>query len=194
MQTISYFQYLFLFVTAHLRMSELVSRIRNGIPKPHLHAAGTEDVKGKDMWLDNDDIRYAIQKLTDELLLNNSQTTQARRSNMGYESILDLLVQCSSHRLELVRGILSSSSGVEYVGVHRHRSGRTNPYRDCHRVQWSCWSKIPYRLPCAEQSRIRSIRSMVAYVQPCHHGHCLERSQRSKLNIHCTKTTLADIS
>ncbi|THW85153.1 putative uridine permease [Aureobasidium pullulans] len=38
-------------------MSGLVNRIRNGIPKPHLHAAGTEEVKGQDMWLDNDDIR-----------------------------------------------------------------------------------------------------------------------------------------
>ncbi|THW35694.1 putative uridine permease [Aureobasidium pullulans] len=38
-------------------MSGLVNRIRNGIPKPHLHAAGTEEVKGQDMWLGNDDIR-----------------------------------------------------------------------------------------------------------------------------------------
>lgn len=39
-------------------MSGLVNRIGNGIPKPHLRAAGTEEVKGQDMWLDNDDIRY----------------------------------------------------------------------------------------------------------------------------------------
>jgi hypothetical protein len=43
-----------------LKMSGLVSRLRNGIPRPHLHAAGTEEVKGHDVWLDNDDIRYAI--------------------------------------------------------------------------------------------------------------------------------------
>lgn len=38
-------------------MSRLVNRIRSGLPRPHLHAAGTEEVKGQDMWLDNDDIR-----------------------------------------------------------------------------------------------------------------------------------------
>ena len=54
---IRYSQHLFLFVIFRLRMSGLVNRIRNGIPRPHLHAAGTEEVKGKDMWLDNDDIR-----------------------------------------------------------------------------------------------------------------------------------------
>lgn len=167
-------------------MSGLVSRIRSGIPRPHLHATGTEEVKGKDMWLDNDDIRYVVQKSPNELLLNNLQATQARRSNMGYEGIPDLLVQCSSHRLELVRSILSPSSGIEHVGVHRHRSGRTNPHRDCHCVQWSCWSKVSYRLPCAEQSCLRSIRSLVAHVQSCRDGHRLEWSQRSKLNIYCT--------
>ncbi|KAH0003434.1 putative uridine permease, partial [Aureobasidium melanogenum] len=31
--------------------------IRSGIPRPHLHAAGTDEVKGQDVWLDNDDIR-----------------------------------------------------------------------------------------------------------------------------------------
>jgi NCS1 family nucleobase:cation symporter-1 len=52
-------------------MSGLVSRLRNGIPRPHLHAAGTEEVKGHDMWLDNDDIRYVIRKESIKLLLIN---------------------------------------------------------------------------------------------------------------------------
>lgn len=42
---------------AYSTMAGLVNRIRNGIPKPHLHAKGTENVHGQDMWLDNDDVR-----------------------------------------------------------------------------------------------------------------------------------------
>lgn len=53
-----------------LRMSGLVSRLRNGIPRPHLHAAGTEEVKGQDKWLDNDDIRYVVQNESIELFTN----------------------------------------------------------------------------------------------------------------------------
>ena len=164
-------------------MSGLVNRIRNGIPRPHLHAAGTEEVKGKDIWLDNDDIRYLTRKEVDELPLNNLQTTQTRRSIMGHEGIPNLLVQCSSNRFELVCGILSPSSGVKHVGIHRHRSGRTDSHRDCHRIQWSRWSKISHRFPCAEQSCFWSFRSLVAHVQSCHHGHRLEWSQRCELNI-----------
>ncbi|CZR59046.1 probable uracil permease [Phialocephala subalpina] len=37
--------------------SKLVRRFREGIPAPHLQAKGAENVKGEDMWLDNDDIR-----------------------------------------------------------------------------------------------------------------------------------------
>jgi hypothetical protein len=37
--------------------SNLIKRFREGIPGPHLRAKGTENVKGEDMWLDNDDIR-----------------------------------------------------------------------------------------------------------------------------------------
>lgn len=171
-------------------MSGLVNRIRNGIPRPHLHAAGTEKVKGKDMWLDNDDIRYVIRCESVELPLNNLQTTQARRSNMGYEGILDLLVQCSSHCLELVCSILSPSSGVEHVGVHRHCSWRTDTHRDCHRVQRSCWSKISHWFSSAEQSCFWSVRRMVADIQSCRDGHRVERSQRSKLNIGCVRPNL----
>jgi hypothetical protein len=167
-------------------MSGLVSRLRNGIPRPHLHAAGTEEVKGQDMWLDNDDIRYATREDVIELLLNNLQTAQTRRSNMGHEGIPDLLVQCSSHRIELVCSILGPSSGFEYVGIHCHCFRRTNTHCDRHRVQWSCWSKISYRFPCAEQSRLWSVRSVVAHVQSCCDGHCLERSQRSKCKNHTT--------
>ncbi|RDW89141.1 uracil permease-5 [Coleophoma cylindrospora] len=35
----------------------LVRRFREGISGPHLIAKGAEDVRGEDMWLDNDDIR-----------------------------------------------------------------------------------------------------------------------------------------
>lgn len=37
--------------------SNLVRRIKGGIPAPHLQAKGAENVIGEDMWLDNDDIR-----------------------------------------------------------------------------------------------------------------------------------------
>ena len=37
--------------------SNLVRRIREVIPAPHLQAKGAENVRGEDMWLDNDDIR-----------------------------------------------------------------------------------------------------------------------------------------
>lgn len=37
--------------------SNLVKRFREGIPAPHLQAKGAENVRGEDMWLDNDDIR-----------------------------------------------------------------------------------------------------------------------------------------
>jgi hypothetical protein len=118
--------------------------------------------------------------------LTNIQTTQTRRSNMGHEGIPDLLVQCSSHCFQLVCGILSPSFGIEHVGVHCHCAGRPNPYCDRYRVQWSRWSKIPYRFPCTEQSRLWSVRSMVAHVQPCCDGHCMERSQRRKWYGHAT--------
>lgn len=38
-------------------MSRLINRFRNGIPTPHLQAKGAENIHGKEMWLDNDDIR-----------------------------------------------------------------------------------------------------------------------------------------
>lgn len=38
-------------------MSGLIRRFRDGIPTPHLRAKGTDEVHGKEMWLDNDDIR-----------------------------------------------------------------------------------------------------------------------------------------
>jgi len=175
-------------------MSGLVNRIRNGIPRPHLHAAGTEEVKGKDMWLDNDDIRYVIQCESIELPLTNLQTTQARRSNMGHEGIPDLLVQRSSHCFELVRSILSPSSGVKHVGVHRHCSWRTDTHRDCHRVQRSCWSKISHWFSRAEQSCFWSLRSMVANIQSCRDGHRVERSQRGELHSGLTTPNLTLIS
>jgi NCS1 family nucleobase:cation symporter-1 len=38
-------------------MSGLINRFKEGIPTPHLKARGAEDIHGKEMWLDNDDIR-----------------------------------------------------------------------------------------------------------------------------------------
>ena len=38
-------------------MANLVRRFRESIPAPHLQAKGAENVRGEDMWLDNDDIR-----------------------------------------------------------------------------------------------------------------------------------------
>lgn len=37
--------------------SNLIKRMREGIPAPHLTAKGAKNVRGEDMWLDNDDIR-----------------------------------------------------------------------------------------------------------------------------------------
>jgi nucleobase:cation symporter-1, NCS1 family len=37
--------------------SNLIKRFREVVPAPHLQAKGAENVRGEDMWLDNDDIR-----------------------------------------------------------------------------------------------------------------------------------------
>lgn len=37
--------------------STLIRRLREVISTPHLQAKGAENVRGEDMWLDNDDIR-----------------------------------------------------------------------------------------------------------------------------------------
>jgi NCS1 family nucleobase:cation symporter-1 len=44
--------------------SNPIRRFRNVVPAPHLQAKGAENVRGEDMWLDNDDIRPL--KLSDQ--------------------------------------------------------------------------------------------------------------------------------
>lgn len=99
---------------------------------------------------------------------------------MERKSIPYFLVQCSSHSFKLVCSIFCSSSWSEHVGICRDCTGRTNIDRHRHCVQWSCWSKISHRFPGVEQSRLRSLWSMVANLQSCRNGHCVERSQWSE--------------
>jgi len=176
--------------------SNVIKRIKEGIPAPHLKAKGADDVDPADMWLDNDDIRpLKLQDRTWNLWTYltfwfSAGKRFASSTIRGYVTDRKISRNC----FQLVCCIECAGFGSQYVGVCWRYVWWSILDCYCHCPQRQSWRQISHWLPGSQQSLLRRVRCLVAYFQPCGYGMCLEWSQcRSGRPVHlryasCTYT------